>query len=75
MIFTLGLGSVFMFSCARGGPSPATTQGAAVGAAVVYQSNKGFKELRLRQWNMMNKPGAIEYVSVYGRKEILLRMK
>lgn len=34
MIFTLGLGSVFISSCARGGPSPATTEGAAVGAAV-----------------------------------------
>ena len=34
-----------------------------------------FKESRLRQWNIMNKLGAIKYVSVYGRKEILFRTK
>ncbi len=34
MIFTLGLGAVFISSCARGGPSPAITQGAALGDAM-----------------------------------------
>ena len=34
-----------------------------------------FRESRLQQSNMMNKLDAIKYVSVYGRKEILLRMR
>ena len=34
LIVTLALGSMFFSSCAAGGPSPSTTEGAALGAAV-----------------------------------------